>query len=80
MTTHDRNRRQHFNRGQRVLDPNMKGFVKKTKRKVKPGYKKRIKRAIREDEQAKHKLEVRHRIRKAKRARQRQHRRERNSR
>lgn len=80
VTTHDRNRRQHFNRGQRALDPNMKGFVKKTKRKVKPGYKKRIKRAIREDEQAKHKLEVRHRIRKAKRARQRQHRRERNSR
>ena len=80
VTTHDRNRRQHYRRSKQSLDPNMKGFVKKTKRKVKPGYKKRIKRAIREDEQQKHKLEIRHRIRKAKRARQRQHRRERNSR
>lgn len=80
VTTHDRNRRQHYRRSKQALDPNMKGFVKKTKRKVKPGYKKRIKRAIRGDEQQKHKLEIRHRIRKAKRARQRQHRRERNSR
>lgn len=80
VTTHDRNRRQHYRRSKQSLDPNMKGFVKKAKRKVKPGYKKRIKRAIREDEQQKYKLEIRHRIRKAKRARQRQHRRERNSR
>lgn len=80
VTTHDRNRRQKYSRRQAELDPSMKGFVKKTKKKVKPGYKKRIKRAIREDEQQKRKLELRHKIRKAKRARQRQHRRERNSR
>ncbi|MBD7894943.1 DEAD/DEAH box helicase [Limosilactobacillus sp. Sa3CUN2] len=80
VTTHDRNRRQNYSRRQAKLDPTMKGFVKKTKKKVKPGYKKRIKRAIREDEQQKRKLELRHKIRKAKRARQRQHRRERNSR
>ena len=80
VTTHDRNRRKNYRRKRAELDPSMKGFVKKTKRRVKPGYKKRIKRAIREDEQQKHKLELRHKIRKAKRQRQRQHRRERNAR
>lgn len=80
VTTHDRNRRKHYKRRQEELDPSMKGYVKKTKKKVKPGYKKRIKRAIKEDEQQKRKLELRHKMRKAKRARQRQHRRERNAR
>lgn len=80
VTTHDRNRRKHYKRRQNELDPSMKGYVKKTKKKVKPGYKKRIKKAIKEDEQQKRKLELRHKIRKAKRARQKQHRRERNAR
>ena len=80
VTTHDRNRRNHYKRRQNELDPSMKGYVKKTKKKVKPGYKKRIKKAIKEDEQQKRKLELRHKIRKAKRARQKQHRRERNAR
>ncbi|MDO4903365.1 MAG: DEAD/DEAH box helicase [Limosilactobacillus sp.] len=80
VTTHDRNRRKKYKRRQAELDPNMKGYVKKTKKKVKPGYKKRIKRAIKEDEQQKRKLELRHKMRKAKRQRQREHRRERNSR
>lgn len=80
VTTHDRNRRRHYKRRQEELDPSMKGYVKKTKKKVKPGYKKRIKKAIKEDEQQKRKLELRHKIRKAKRARQKQHRRERNAR
>lgn len=80
VTTHDRNRRKKYSRRQAELAPEMKGFVKKTKRKVKPGYKKRIKRAIKEDEQQKRKLEMRHKMRKAKRARQKQHRQERNSR
>ncbi|WP_373841852.1 DEAD/DEAH box helicase [Limosilactobacillus sp.] len=80
VTTHDRNRRHKYRRRQASLDPSMKGFVKKTKKKVKPGYKKRIKRAIKDEEQEKRKLEVRHRIRKAKRVRQRQRRRERNRR
>ncbi|WP_076461217.1 DEAD/DEAH box helicase [Limosilactobacillus caccae] len=80
VTTHDRNRRKHYKRRQEELDPSMKGYVKKTKKKVKPGYKKRIKRAIKEDEQQKRRLELRHKIRKAKRARQKQHRRERNAR
>ena len=77
VTTHDRNRRKKFRRRQEELDPSMKGYVKKAKRKVKPGYKKRIKRAIKDDEQQKRRLELRHKIRKAKRQRQRQHRRER---
>lgn len=80
VTTHDRNRRKHYKRRQNELDPSMKGYVKKTKKKVKPDYKKRIKKAIKEDEQQKRKLELRHKIRKAKRARQKQHRRERNAR
>lgn len=80
VTTHDRNRRKHYKRRQNELDPSMKGYVKKTKKKVKPGYKKRIKKAIKEDEQQKRKLELLHKIRKAKRARQKQHRRERNAR
>lgn len=80
VTTHDRNRRKQYKRRQNELDPSMKGYVKKTKKKVKPGYKKRIKKAIKEDEQQKRKLELRHKIRKAKRARQKQHRRERNAR
>lgn len=80
VTTHDRNRRKKYRRKQAELDPSMKGFVKKTKKRVKPGYKKRIKRAIKKDEQQKRKLELRHKIRKAKRQRQRQHRRERNAR
>ncbi len=80
VTAHDRNRRKHYKRRQNELDPSMKGYVKKTKKKVKPGYKKRIKKAIKEDEQQKRKLELRHKIRKAKRARQKQHRRERNAR
>lgn len=80
VTTHDRNRRKHYKRRQNELDPSMKGYVKKTKKKVIPGYKKRIKKAIKEDEQQKRKLELRHKIRKAKRARQKQHRRERNAR
>lgn len=80
VTTHDRNRRKKFKHRKEELDPSMKGYVKKTKRKVKPGYKKRIKRAIKEDEQQKRKLEMRHKMRKVKRQRQRQHRRERNGR
>lgn len=80
VTTHDRNRRKKYQRRQAKLDPTMKGYVKKTKKKVKPCYKKRIKRAIKEDEQQKRKLELRHKMRKAKRQRQRQHRRERNGR
>lgn len=57
--------------GQQKLDPKLVGYVKKEKRKRKPGYKKKIKRAIQEDNRQKRKIEQRHEIRKAKRLRRR---------
>lgn len=53
------------------LDPTMVGMVKKQKRKRKPGYKKKIKRAIQDDARRKRKLEQRHEMRKARRKRRR---------
>lgn len=76
-TTHDRNRRRHYHHRKQSLDPEMKGFVKKTKKTVKPGYKKRIRGKIKEARRQQLKQEQRHRMRKAKRARQKQHRAER---
>lgn len=76
-TTYDRNRRHSYKRRKKALDPTMKGFVKKTKKKVKPGYKKRIRNKIKEEARQQAKQEQRHKLRKAKRARQRQHRMER---
>ncbi|RMC23924.1 MULTISPECIES: DEAD/DEAH box helicase [unclassified Lactobacillus] len=64
--------RKHYHRRDTVkfsshtLDPNMKGFVKKTKKKRKPGYKKKIKRAIQQDKAQKNKIEQRHKMRKEK--------------
>ena len=55
----------------RKLDNKMVGLVKKQKRKRKPGYKKKIKRAIQADNRQKRKLEQRHEMRKAKRLRKR---------
>lgn len=55
----------------RKLDTKLVGYVKKEKRKRKPGYKKKIKRAIQEDNRQKRKLEQRHEVRKAKRQRKR---------
>lgn len=63
-----RDKRQATNR---KLDTKMVGLVKKQKRKRKPGYKKKIKRAIQRDIHQKRKLEQRHEIRKAKRLRKR---------
>lgn len=76
-TTYDRNRRRTYKRRRQSLDPAMKGFVKKTKKKVKPGYKKRIQNTIKAEERKQAQLKKRHKMRKAKRARQRQHRAER---
>lgn len=53
------------------LDPKLKGYVKKEKGKRKPGYRKKIKRAIAEDIIQKRKLEQRHRRRHAQRVRKR---------
>lgn len=53
------------------FNPQLVGYVKKEKKKRKPGYKKKIRRAIREDKKKQHQLEQRHRVRKAKRLRRR---------
>lgn len=53
VDTFDRNRRQKRVASQQKLDPNMIGMVKKAKKKVKPGYKKKIKQNIAEDRRQK---------------------------
>lgn len=53
IDTFDRNRRQKRVASQQKLDPNMIGMVKKKKKKVKPGYKKKIKQNIAEDRRQK---------------------------
>lgn len=65
---HRRNNRKAKNH---KIDTKLNGYVKKEKRKRKPGYKKKIKRAIQEDKMQKRKLEQRHEVRKAKRLRKR---------
>ncbi len=65
VDSYDRNRR--FKRRTRSskLDPKIVGMVKKEKKKRKPGYKNKIKRAIRRDEQQKRKLARRQEMRNA---------------
>lgn len=65
---HRRDKRKETNH---QLDTKLVGYVKKEKRKRKPGYKKKIKRAIREERHQQHQREELHRIRKAKRKRRR---------
>lgn len=55
----------------RQLAPHMKGVVKKVKSKRKPGYKKKIRQAIQEDNRKKRKIEARHEMRHQKRLRKR---------
>ena len=55
------------------LDNKMRGLVKKAQKKRKPGYKKKIKRAIQLDKAQKNKIEQRSKIRKAKRQRKMKH-------
>jgi ATP-dependent RNA helicase CshB len=68
--THYR-RRQNRQAANASLDPHLKGFVKKAKRKKKPGYRKKIKQAIASDRRQKRKLEQRHEKRHAQRLRRR---------
>ncbi|WP_461240336.1 DEAD/DEAH box helicase [Paucilactobacillus sp. N302-9] len=73
VDSYDRKRRTKRRTRQDELDPTMKGFVKKTKKKVKPGYKKKIKSAISDSERQKKKLERRHETRVAKRQKKARH-------
>ena len=68
--THYR-RRDNRTAANRQLDPHMKGVVKKVKSKRKPGYKKKIKQAIQEDNRKKRKIEARREMRHQKRLRKR---------
>ena len=54
-----------------TVDNKVNGYVKKAKKKRKPGYKKKIKRVIQQDKAQKNKIEQRHKIRKAKQQRKR---------
>lgn len=67
VTTYDRNRRQKREKTSEELDPETIGYVKKQKKKVKPGYKKKIKQEINKSNQEKRKLERRKQQRAAKR-------------
>ncbi|AYW45001.1 DEAD/DEAH box helicase [Tetragenococcus koreensis] len=66
VATYDRNRRQKREKTEEELDPEMIGYVKKQKKKVKPGYKKKIKQEINKSNQEKRKLERRRQQRSAK--------------
>ncbi|UUV99495.1 DEAD/DEAH box helicase [Vagococcus luciliae] len=66
---YDRNRREQRSRTQKQLDPSMIGMVKKQKKKVKPGYKKKIRYAIADDQKQKRKIEQRQSNRSKRKAR-----------
>lgn len=66
---YDRNRREQRERTQKQLDPSMIGMVKKQKKKVKPGYKKKIRYAIADDQKQKRKIEQRQSNRSKRKAR-----------
>ncbi len=59
IDSYDRNRRTKREKTQVELDPTMMGLVKKKKQKIKPGYKKKITRAIAEDTEKKKRVERR---------------------
>ncbi|MCK8607651.1 DEAD/DEAH box helicase [Apilactobacillus ozensis] len=59
VDTYDRNRRKNHRKGHDKLDPGMIGMIKKKKRHVKPGYKNKIKRAIKENDEMKRRIQLR---------------------
>lgn len=59
VDTYDRNRRKQREKQIQMLDPKIKGLVKKKKKKIKPGYKKKIKQAISEQERKQRKISSR---------------------
>lgn len=63
VDTYDRRRRQQRGKRQDHMDPQLRGMVKKAKKKHKPGYKKKIKRAIAKDAQQKRRIERRQKMR-----------------
>lgn len=59
VDSYDRNRRQKRRIKRDKMDPNLIGYVNKEKRKHKPGYKKKIRQAIKRDQQRKRQIERR---------------------
>ena len=59
VDSYDRNRRKKREKSRVELDPTMIGLVKKKKKKIKPGYKKKIQRAVQENNRQKRKVERR---------------------
>ena len=72
VDTYDRQRRQTRRLSQKKLDPTLVGLVKKKKKKVKPGYKRRIKKAISEKAIRDRRMEQHQAVREAKKAKMRQ--------
>lgn len=66
IATYDRNRRKKREKPTEELDPKTIGYVKKQKKQVKPGYKKKIKQKIDKNNQEKRKIERRKQQRSAK--------------
>lgn len=73
VETYDRNRRKKREKSQVELDPTMIGLVKKKKKKIKPGYKKKINRAIADDARQKKKVERRSQARAIKKSKKQSH-------
>lgn len=71
IATYDRNRRLKREKTQDELDPILIGLVKKKQKKIKPGYKKKIERAITDSNKQKRKVERRQANRTAKKAKKR---------
>lgn len=69
VDSYDRNRRVQREKKKDELDPTLIGLVKKKKKKIKPGYKKKIERAISERNQTKRRLETKHKNREARKSR-----------
>lgn len=69
VDTFDRKRREQRTKTQEKLDPTMIGMVKKTKKKVKPGYKKKINRTIEENRRKKRRQELKQKNRQQRKAR-----------
>lgn len=66
VDTYDRNRRDKREKSRDELDPTLIGLVKKKKKKIKPGYKRKIDRAISDSNKQKRKVERRQQVRSVK--------------
>ena len=68
MDSYDRNRREKRRTRKAMVAPELKGMISKAKKKREPGYKNKIKRAIKKNEQQRRKIERRQEMRAARRA------------